>query len=1348
MKTKINHAGRELGSKKLLAVLAVLAVTLVVLAVVPSAVSGDDQASEVVASNDIGLPAAVEGVVTLQKDYAGLDAVKLTKNVTLELKTLDLNGFNLEIRSNSETAKFTLTLKSTDAYSVLLANRSTTNVSSVWVNGSGLTFEGKEPTDGGKGVSLINTNEGDKTGIYLGIKGSNLTIRTDNNQLSTIQTGVCNTVIEFSENSEFTYAGGSVQNTGFVFTDSEADMTASKDGTSVSGYWYLENSTVKGKNVGIYAAELRDSKFEASGYAAIYTKGGVQNKYQSSDPEVADLTLCKVDMYGDSVIKAQEFRDTFPNPLREGEYFVASAFNGNPIETEEGTSVYQKVVGNLKFINAEVINEEGFVFHNVLFSGTALHVADGVTNEVEFKNVNCGSDGLAVSLGSIVVGGDISESESEIIVNSGEAKLNADVPRGVTVTVKSGAKLIVEKDSEIRVDGMIKIEKGGEMENSGTLNLPTKASIKFGQKDNNYDGGRFIHVLDSSIEVENYDNLWPFFYVDSHYKLSENFMFKVHKEEFFDKINETGKTIEVFYGVRDITIPWNGKPVDANRLQNAGAQVLPLTWGQDGSNVLSVIGLSYGPNPSLGTIILPDTYEDAIVAEVTITYYPQGPGLFPVTSKPTDAFADLVIAKADFSSELVIVTPGPNPTYTGTDLKDQFTFDVNYIIDGQSPKQIDPTWYKPIFNVKDEEGNMQPVDEVVNAGQYYVQLEATPENRIFQGMTEPIEVEVQKATSSIKLEDTTGGKFWTAMAYEPGMIRITPNPMAAPITATATIEGQNPYTQDIGANDNGSAQENLDAMLNGAYLNNKAGMIYKFKVEIEETNNTFGSEDELEIKVDEFVKLDDYLTVEAVNTNSPNVPSKTDVTVEKDPENRFRYNASGPVERDSQTGDYIFYLRVTAHDLALMNQSGENGCSVEFEGSDGVEISDTLITADGKYVRLEVTVKTLPMAGIITITATPNVENLSLKPATYTVDLSGLYPVELRIVFHDTYNTMTFTENLIAYAYILDKLQGVDPDAATTAQKIRDLLQFEVGDYFLLPAPSDGKQWRLSFTDSNDEPVDQYYAGNSFYVIKEEHKDATNAIHFYASSAPAPAPETAKVIFVYGENADIRALPFGTLEVPEDIIADAQREGFDLAWYCNGEMITEETPVADGMVVVAQYTATPVDPDSADVFFVYGNKVTKATVGVGALVIPEDINAEAQMDGYDLEWYCDGNAITEETQVVDGMIVVAQYTVSETSDKISVGISYVDGKVYYTITALDGKAIPIGKVTLFVGTVTPTPWGDAIINGEFGSEIVDMTGADHIVGSFDLDGMEIWNAYVVFDDFSNEVKSPTIKIEA
>ena len=91
MKTKINHAGREFGSKKLLAVLAVLAVTLVVLAVVPSAVAGDDQASEVVTPESLGLPAAVDGVVTLQESKE----VTLTKNVTLELKTFKLGDMRV-----------------------------------------------------------------------------------------------------------------------------------------------------------------------------------------------------------------------------------------------------------------------------------------------------------------------------------------------------------------------------------------------------------------------------------------------------------------------------------------------------------------------------------------------------------------------------------------------------------------------------------------------------------------------------------------------------------------------------------------------------------------------------------------------------------------------------------------------------------------------------------------------------------------------------------------------------------------------------------------------------------------------------------------------------------------------------------------------------------------------------------------------------------------------------------------------------------------------------------------------------------------------------------------------------
>ena len=596
-------------------------------------------------------------------------------------------------------------------------------------------------------------------------------------------------------------------------------------------------------------------------------------------------------------------------------------------------------------------------------------------------------------------------------------------------------------------------------------------------------------------------------------------------------------------------------------------------------------------------------------------------------------------------------------------------------------------------------------------------------------------------------------------------------------------------------------------MLSSAILNHKAGMTYKIKVEIKETGNTTGSEAELQITVGEFVKLDDYLTVEAVNISSDNVPSKTNVEVEKDPENKFRYNASGPVERDPQTGDYIFYLRVSSPSgLAQMNQSGENGCGVEFEGSDGVEIEES-ITDDGKYARLEVKIKKLPMGGIITITATPNDGNLSLLPATYTVDLSGLYPAELRIVFHDEYNTVTFTENLIAYAYILDKLKGVDPDAATTAQMLRNLLQFEIGDYFLLPAPSDGKQWKLSYIGSNDEPVDQYYAGNSIYVIKEEHIDATNAIHFWAANAPdAPQPETGNVVFVFGDKVEIRTMEFGTLSipddiaeaaakpgfkcvwkyngieisdetqvkdgmiliaeyieepatagdvtfvygtnavtramdlgilvVPEDIVAEAQMDGYTLDWTYKGEKISDDTMVEDGMVVVAVYTPIYVEPTTGDVTFVYDGTAVVKTLDLGTLVVPQDVNDAAQKDGYDLAWTYKGEKINAETQVEDGMVVVAVYTETpvpvEYSTDMIVALKVKDGKISYTIVALDGKAVPAGTLDIsYAYEVDLGEYGTSVDFGLIKVEITNENGSEYVSGSVDLPEGAL-SAYAVF----------------
>ena len=1239
MKTKINHAGRELGSKKLLAVLAVLAVTLVVLAVVPSAVSGDDQASEVVTPESLGLPAAEDGVVTLHKDLVGIGAVTLDKNVTLKLKTLDLNGFTLEIKSEPESEKFTLMLESTDANSVLLTNKSMTNVSSVGVYGSGLTFEGMKPADGGVGASLIKTNEG--AGIYFGIEDSNLTIGTDNNQISTIQTGVCNTVFEFSENSKFTYAGGSVQNTGFVFTASEADMTDSKNGTSVSGYWYLENSTVKAKNVGIYAAKLSNSTFEASGYAVIYTNGAGENGYPptenpgSAEQKLNKLVLSEVRMYGDSVIKAQEFRNTFPNLPGGNGYFVAAAFNGNPAETEEGTPVYQKVMGNLEFVNAGVVNEKGFEFYNVLFSGTALHVADGVANEVKFLNVKASE--YNISPGSIIIGGTVHETTEDdkayITVISGVAEFSdAIIPKNVIVNVLPGAKLVNPSGNTVRVEGQILIQKGGEMENYGTLDLLDVKCIDFGQGGKPQDMGRFVHVNGSEIIVDGYENAWNnlFFFVDSHYKFKEGFFYKVRMQNF-------GPKEDAYFGIRDITIQWNGKLIDEQRLKNAGAEVIPLVPKES----LRVEAISYSPVLDQDDVVDPGFYADAVRSEVTLTYLGEGGDQPHPQTRSLFVNGDLEITKADFSSELVTIEPGENPTYDSTDLKNKFTFDVSYTINGDDPIPIPPSWYKPIFNVKNEEGELVPVGVVIDAGKYYVQLEATPDNEIFQGMSKPVEVMVLKATSSIMLEDTTNGKFWNAMDYKPGLIKITPKPLTVPITATATIEGQNPIVAEIGENQSGSAQENLDAMLNDASLNHKAGVKFTLKVQIIGADNIDGSEAEMPITVGVFKKLTDYLGVEA-----DNVSSKTNVTVEVDSEDHFKYNASGPVERDSQTGGYTFFLKVMSKsDLALIGQTGENGLGVEFKGSDGVEVEDLSTTSDGKCVELRVTIGTLPRDGTITIAATPTVENLSLEPATYIVDLSGLYPAELRIVFHDEYNTMTFTENLIAYAYILDKLQKIKdvPGLVEDAKMLRDFLQFEIGDYFLLPAPSDGKQWKLSYIGSDDEPVDEYYSGNSIYVIKEEHIDATNAIHFWAANAPdAPQPGTGNVVFVFGDEVEIRTMEFGTLSIPDDIAEAAAKPGFKCVWKYNGIEISDETQVIDGMILIAEYTQEPAT--TGDVTFVYGTNAVTRSIEFGTLVVPEDVDAAAKKDGCTHIWTYNGVEISDDTMVIDGMVVVAVYT--------------------------------------------------------------------------------------------------------
>ena len=1240
MKTKINHAGRELGSKKLLSAIAVLAVVFVVFAAIP-AVADDNDAAEAT-------------------EVATFDALK---------SAVDTDNFNVKLTANVEITEY---LSITKTGVLDLNGKTITRSADEWAEGA---TSNSTITVGVNGNLMINDSSADKAGAVI---GSNTLPNAA--ALAVINGGACTI-----NGGTFELAANAINAEGDIggwYTVANEGSLTIKDGTFVgrqltgdgssmikSG-WYDGNAETKhGNDLAVHAGDST---------ATLTIDGGVFK---------FGLNTVKNDDYGVLVINGGTFSNTsqavvmnnnvatinggtfnaskqviVPAKYNDTSNLGITNINGGNFNVETGyyivemNTAYDVTLGEVNVIAGTITGPVvGFKSGVTPVAGSYAGTVKIGNNAMTFSGILPGNEDIVIFEGSIVISGTLDASTAAAMIaaaggnvvlkdltitggDAGSLTLTGDiavegtvtVASGANLTVASGVKLIVDKQSTIRVDGTITIEKGGEMENSGNLSLANEDSINFRQKGKPQDMGRFVHVKDSRIMVDGYKNAWDnlFFFVDSHYKFKEGFFYKVRMENF-------GPEENVYFGIRDITIQWNGKVIDEKRLKNAGAEVIPLVPKES----LRVEAISYSPALEYeDDVINPGFYTNAVVSEVTLTYSGEDAQQPSPQTRTVIVNGDLEIIKADFSSELVTVTPGPNPTYTGNDLKDQFTFDVNYTIDGNEPITIPSTWYTPIFNVKDPNGGLQPVEEVVNAGEYWVQLEATPDNKIFQGMTNPIRVEVLKAITSITLEDTTNGEFWTAMAYRPGMIKITPNPPAASITATATIDGRDPFVQEIGANDNASAQDNLDAMLSNVILNNKAGMTYKIKVEIKETGNTTGSEAELQITVGEFEKLDDYLTIEAEK-----VSSKTDVTVEKDPENKFRYNASGPVERDPQTGDYIFYLKVTANDLALMNQPGENGCGVEFEGSDGVEISVESITQDGKYAKLKVTVKKLPMDGIITITATPNVGNLSLLLATYTVDLSGLYPAELRIVFHDEYNTVTFTENLIAYAYILDKLKDGDGNPSATAQELRDLLQFEIGDDFLLPAPSDGKQWKLSYIGSNDEPVDQYYAGNSIYVIKEEHIDATNAIHFWAANAPdAPQPETGNVVFVFGDEVEIRTMELGTLSIPDDIAEAATKPGFTYVWKYNGVEISGETQVVDGMILIAEYTEEPVT--TGDVTFVYGTNAVTRPIEFGTLSVPEDVDTEAQMDGYTHIWTYMGTAISEETEVVDGMVVVAVYT--------------------------------------------------------------------------------------------------------
>ena len=228
---------------------------------------------------------------------------------------------------------------------------------------------------------------------------------------------------------------------------------------------------------------------------------------------------------------------------------------------------------------------------------------------------------------------------------------------------------------------------------------------------------------------------------------------------------------------------------------------------------------------------------------------------------------------------------------------------------------------------------------------------------------------------------------------------------------------------------------------------------------------------------------------------------------------------------------------------------------------------------------------------------------------------------------------MIGTDGIIRFTAIYEE-EPVEPEYTNVFfvyGGLYDVAEMEIGTELFVPelvgyhAQKDG--YTLIWTYNGEEITADTQVADGMVVI--------------AQYTEVPAT-TATVTFVYGTQIDESVVD---LDSKIAFPTDAAKDGYTIAWYVDGKQIDENYTIAGDVTVVAVYTAIPVVPTTGDVTFVYGGLYTVENMGLGAaLVVPENIAKAAQKDGYTLVWTYNGAAITSETVVADGMVVIAQYT--------------------------------------------------------------------------------------------------------
>ena len=207
-------------------------------------------------------------------------------------------------------------------------------------------------------------------------------------------------------------------------------------------------------------------------------------------------------------------------------------------------------------------------------------------------------------------------------------------------------------------------------------------------------------------------------------------------------------------------------------------------------------------------------------------------------------------------------------------------------------------------------------------------------------------------------------------------------------------------------------------------------------------------------------------------------------------------------------------------------------------------------------------------------------------------------------------------------------------------------------------------------------------------IVTEETKVGGDMI-VVASYKDIPVDTVFEVTFVYGldgkteytinvvEGKTIGIMPYA-----------AAIDGYTLKWMSGGNVVTEETIVNADMTVEAKYEAVlPVETGdkTVKVTFEYDGKTTVVTIKKGTAVGMTP--ADAAKDGYTLTWNVAGaefdvNASIDEDTTVTAVYKPISVPSVEYSEVMSVSLAFVDGKIYYSVSAMDGKTVPAGKVAI------------------------------------------------------------------